>query len=271
MRLWALHRLGALTDPLAARLLDDPASLVRVHIVKAMAERPDWKTEKLPLAKLVRQKLSDADPVVRRAAAEALGLHPELENVKPLAELWSHAPAEDTHLIHTVRIALRNQLADKGMYAALAAVNIPGENRELRRRMADVSLGVPSAESAAFLLLHFREKPGDVGQLGETAHHAVRYLKADQLPDLYAALNAWRAGGNDFALQRDVLRGAEHGLQERGVGEPARELRSWAAELTVRFLKDPHDDQIASGIELAREFQCRRGGGPDFTNRRAFS
>src|SRR2546430_7432460 len=41
------------------------------------------------------------------------GQHSQLEHVRPLLDAWQHAPAEDKHLIHVIRMALRNQLNDR--------------------------------------------------------------------------------------------------------------------------------------------------------------
>jgi len=70
--LWVLQRLGALDETRVKALAGDADRLVRVHLLKALGERAQWTFE----APLVRERLKDADAFVRRAAAEALGLHP---------------------------------------------------------------------------------------------------------------------------------------------------------------------------------------------------
>ena len=47
---------------------------------------------------------------MQRAAADALGRHPDPENIRPLLDLRQQVPADDTHLLHVVRMALRDQL-----------------------------------------------------------------------------------------------------------------------------------------------------------------
>src|SRR5438045_3453190 len=56
--------------------------------------------------------LRDASPHVRRVAVEALGRHPAWSAMRPLLELRSQVPPEDTHLLYTVRVALRDHLRD---------------------------------------------------------------------------------------------------------------------------------------------------------------
>ncbi len=136
--LWVLQRLGALDDTLVNRLVNDPERLVRVHMVHALAERPDWTKQTLDVMNMVREKLNDPDAFVRRAAVEALELHPQIDNVKLIADLWSRTAEEDTHLIHSCRISLRDQLAAPGMYAELQKAGIPGDDLKLRDQMAEV-------------------------------------------------------------------------------------------------------------------------------------
>ncbi|HXT58607.1 MAG TPA: HEAT repeat domain-containing protein, partial [Pirellulales bacterium] len=117
--LWIVERTtkGGLSEEQIERLAADASRIVRVHLVKALAERPEWTSEKFDLAALVRGKLSDEDAFVRRAAADALGRHPRIESVEPLLKLWAATPADDTHLIHVVRMSLRDHLLSPGMYA----------------------------------------------------------------------------------------------------------------------------------------------------------
>ncbi len=67
----ANRRRRARRAALPARLADDPATIVRVHLVQALGETPAWQPWHYDL---VRGRLSDTDPFVRRAAATvALG------------------------------------------------------------------------------------------------------------------------------------------------------------------------------------------------------
>src|SRR5207248_6930007 len=101
--LWVLEHHGKLEEAPVRKLAADGDRTVRVHLLKALAERAGWTFE----GALVREKLKDEDPYVRRAAAEALGLHPERQNIKPLIDLWNSASKDDTHLVHMARMALR--------------------------------------------------------------------------------------------------------------------------------------------------------------------
>src|SRR5262249_33652602 len=136
--LWALERLASLDDALVERLAHDANRLVRVHVMKVLAER-SWETSPLALG-----ALSDPDAFVRRAGADALGPLRHMDHVKPLLTLWAPTVADDTHLIHVARMALRDQLLKPGLYAQISAVI--GDNRADHDRLANVSLGVPNAD-----------------------------------------------------------------------------------------------------------------------------
>jgi len=83
--LWVLLRLGALDQDSSAQLAEDQAPLVRLHAVKALNSQAKWGGWQ---RSIVVHKLADPDPFVRRAAADALGCHPDLANIDGLAELW---------------------------------------------------------------------------------------------------------------------------------------------------------------------------------------
>ena len=114
----------ALDDNLVRQLAGDEHRLVRLHLVKALAERPDWNRPQPGAGDLVREKLFDPDPFVRRAAADALGRHPDSANVVLLIRLWEETPPHDTYLIHTVRMALRDQFKQTQVFADHAHLGV---------------------------------------------------------------------------------------------------------------------------------------------------
>ncbi|HEX3998752.1 MAG TPA: c-type cytochrome [Pirellulales bacterium] len=300
--LWVLQRLGALDDKLVLKLAIDPDRMVRVHLVRAMAERPNWglahlampaeqnvpvplsaghapagSKESLDVMKLVRGRLDDSDAFVRRVAAEALEQHPAIENIKLLADLWGRTPAEDTHLIQTCRIALRDQLAAPSMYVRLKQTSIPGSDTVLRGRMADVSLGVPSADAARFLLEYIeitqKEPNGSIdavkhsthyigdwnpsadrSPLANYVHHVARYLPPDELPKLFAAMRTWHQNATPLDRQRDLLRAVRQGMQEQGQSKLPGDFQTWADDITGKLLASNEEGQLNQGIDLAREW-----------------
>ena len=93
--LWVLERLHALDDAMLEAATKDRERGVRVHAMRVLAERPtlsaaqhDW----------ILAGLKDSDAFVQRAAADALGTHPSVQNMDPLLALRHRVPPDDTHL-----------------------------------------------------------------------------------------------------------------------------------------------------------------------------
>ena len=185
---------------------------------------------------------------MRRAAADALARHPRIENVKPLLELWATTAADDTHLVHVARMAVRDQLAAAGVYAALPSV--VGEDRAMLDRLAEVSLGVPNAESAEFIWRQLKASPAQVPR-GDYLHHVVRYITPERLSEVYAFAVAMTTLNADEQLA--IVRELGRGTQESGAKLPS-EISEWIARLAGELLAAEQEDRVRGGIELARDF-----------------
>ncbi|MBI1901838.1 MAG: c-type cytochrome [Planctomycetia bacterium] len=247
--LWVLERLGQLDRSLVERLAGDDAPLVRVHLVKALAERPDWTGERAWAGQIVVDRIfKDGDPFVVRAAAEALGRHPKLDNVPFLVETWKNADPADAVLIHTVRIALREHL----LVPELATVvkGYIGEHELIAARLAEASLGAPTPDAAEYLFAYLQRYPEQRERLGPYVHHAARHLPEARLTDFYKALEAFREAPAD--VQRTVLRNLNRASQERARPLP-QEVVDWACEVADGSLASKSEPEVKGGIELAAE------------------
>jgi putative heme-binding domain-containing protein len=247
--LWLVERSGerVLEEALVERLAADPARLVRVHLMKALAERHDWPPA---IFQLVRGKLGDSDPFVRRVAADALGRHPHVDNVEALLALWAGTPTDDTHLIHTARMALRDQLLVSGMYQQIVA--LLETKPDHRERIADISLGVRNAEAAAYLADFAAQGDLGEGRLAECLHDAVRYCANERFAETIERGQAIAAGS--YTRQQAVLLAIARAAQERGRTLP-RGTADWAARLSVLLLAEHNQRAARGGIELARELR----------------
>lgn len=246
--LWVLERGGDLDDGLLSRGANHPDRGVRVHAQRILSERTTLTPFQHSLAV---GALWDEDAHVRRAAADALGQHPSTDNVRPLLDLRQRVPAEDTHLLHVVRMALRDQLRSPDAWPQLA-----GEawNDEYRRAIADVSLGVSSAESAAYLMAHLQrhDEKGDLRT--RTVHHIARYgsdAMTRQLLELVRQKDAKNLG-EQVALFRAIQRGT----QERGA-QLAAPVRAWAVDLIGRLLTSKRAANVEAGIKLIGELKLK--------------
>jgi putative heme-binding domain-containing protein len=239
--LWVLERLQALDDALVEQLAGDPERLVRVHLMKALAERAEWQLE---TARLVRSGLHDEDGFVRRAAADALGRHPEPDNVPALFSVWRDADPRDTYLIHTVRMAMRDQLADNAVFRV--HVHHRGD-ADRTRRLLDVLMGLRTEAAAEFVFVALQHQGKEPRRLDELVHFVTRYAAPQLLDDITEYVLSWEHA--EPAQQMRVFRSCGEALAERGTQLPAP-LRSWAQRLAIRLLADANDARRIEGLQL---------------------
>jgi putative heme-binding domain-containing protein len=244
--LWVLERLGALDEARLKEACGAKAELVRVHAARVLAERKTWTAAERNLA---LAGLGDGSPHVRRASAEALGLHPDKENLRPLLDLRHKVPAEDTHLLHTVRVALRNQLIPAESWKKIAAMRLGEKDAGA---VADVALGVGSKEAAGFVLSHILDNSYPLHRLSAFVHHVARHGATE---DVRAVVGFSRAHDPDHpAGQAALLREIDRAAQERG--QPlSPEACGWAESLAGRLLASKHDGEVKLGIDLVGQMR----------------
>jgi putative heme-binding domain-containing protein len=248
--LWVLERGGELEDALLRRGSQHADRAVRVHVQRVLSERPALTPD---LHTLAVEALIDHDANVRRAAADALGRHPDPDNIRPLLDLRHAVPADDTHLLHVVRMALRDQLLPAANWAKLA----PAVRSERdARAVADVSLGVPSGEAADYLMKHLRRYPESGDMLARSVHHVARYGDKAATKDLLAFVrgNQPDAPARDLGLQVALFREIEHGTQERSAPLPEA-ARAWATDLAGRLLASKDGGQVENGLKLVGDLR----------------
>ena len=254
--LWALQRLGSLDEELIGRLANDSDRTVRVHLLKALTERADFRRGGKGLHAIVISKLADPDAFVRRAAVATLRRNATAENIRPLLKLWTATPAEDTQLIHTVRMALRDNLQNSNVFAI--ATRNTGNRPEDIAKLADVSLGLPKRQAAQFLFVFVRNEGAKSPRMTVFLRHAARYLAADSLPKLYThALTFRNAGGS---VERRILRAVYGGLQERGT-KPPQKIAAWGLETAQKLIESKEEPDVFVGIELAWDLNLKELGG----------
>lgn len=246
--LWLIERRGGMQAETIERLAHDPSRLVRVQLFKALAERRLLSSEGGDLALLVRPALDDTDSFVRRAAADALGRHPQAESVPPLLQLWRSTAAEDTHLIHVVRMALRDHLVQPGMYTRVLAV--AGDD-DTAQRLADVSLGVHTPDAADYLLSYIQRQKID-GHTPAYLHEAARYLPAERLGEVYDWLEATPC--DDLHVARELILSLHRACQARGIADSQR-LSHYAVNVSRKLLASGENGLVQGGVELARELR----------------
>ena len=226
--LWALRHLESLEARLFVKALDDEDPLPRVHAMKIVAEESQWQDVHRRLATGVLAE--DDNAFVRRAAADALGQHPNFDNLRPLLDALKKTPAQDNHLSHTIRMAIREQLRAKGQLAQLHPAKLSDPESRI---IAEMAAALPTTGAGDYLVQHLSIRPEQGGALVRYLKHAARYASADSVPAL--ATMVQKRFADDLTFQLSLIDSLRAGLAERGQ-QPPLYLRSWAVKLATRLL-----------------------------------
>ncbi|MGE0378901.1 MAG: c-type cytochrome, partial [Planctomycetaceae bacterium] len=243
--MWVLERLGRLSTEQIVGLSQvgrTPLNnrLVRTHVARLIAERPDWASNE-QLTATLRLLTLDGDGFVRRAAVDALGRQPHQTNIRLLLSILEYTPPEDTHLRHTIRIALRNHLRNDAI--ARSGLAEGTDNAGLRELMS-VSLAVQTEAVAGFLAMSLNRCDEPPSRLLEYAQHIARFGTADHLEQ---SLSVWESRfPGDLARQHEILLVLRDGLERRG-NTPSEFLEQRAAVLAQKLME--------SGDERAMEWR----------------
>lgn len=245
---WGLARLGRLGGDSLTRATQDPSPVVRVHLVKALAAMPGWDATR---GDLVRATLADADPFVRRAAAEALAEHPETASIQPLLRAWLAAPTDDLQLIQALRIAVRNQLR-KASPDTLAGLTLAdGEWPKL----IEIAAAVPDDATAWFAFDFVRGHDVQPDLMGRCLSSVAQHCGDARVEE--AARYAREKNSQSIVAEAGVFQPLFDGLTRRGGKLSAdKELGRWGASLAKSILNRMSDSSggaipAASIVSLA--------------------
>jgi len=224
--LWVLHRLNGLDEKLLADAAHDNDRGVRVHAMRVLSETQNWSETQ---RKLALDGLHDPDSFVQRAAADALGQHPDFTQIKPMLKAREAVLGEDGQLLYTVRMALRNQLVPEGNLANLQQQNLDEKDS---RAIADVALGVETADAGRFLLKHIETYSEPREKLTAYLQHGARYAPGAEVGQLAGFIQRHFADDVDFQLA--MFKSVQEGEGQNGNGlAPA--VRDWASQLDERL------------------------------------
>ncbi|HEV2948558.1 MAG TPA: PVC-type heme-binding CxxCH protein, partial [Gemmataceae bacterium] len=245
--LWVAERLKSLDDPLLEKAAKDADRGVRTHTMRILAERHPLSPS---MRQLVLAGLNDPDAFVQRTAADALGTHPASENIPPLLAARQAASPKDPQLVYTIRVALRNQLRDKGAWDHLpSSLSEPDA-----RALADVAPGVHSSEAAKFLLHYLQQYWETFENRVRYVHHIARYGENSWAEEL---LNiARKNSANKLDQQLALFRTLMEGTQARGAPLNS-EAKKWGEDIARQLVDAPDDGLAVAGIELCGSLKIR--------------
>lgn len=236
--LWAQHRLRALEKDELHKALSEGDAKVQTHALRILAENADLSESEL---KLVVSKLKADSPFVQREAAETLGLqsHYHEEILQALLNARQAASKEDTHLIHTIRIALRNMLA-RIPQESIAGLS-PPDTQQLR----DITLGIASATGGKLALQCLQQASDWSNLLPPLAAHAARYA-SDHSTDIHKLGKRY---GSQLPQCTAFLQAEIQGLREAGKPIPD-EVRDDAQKFARSLCQHTEPGMVQLGIDL---------------------
>lgn len=238
--LWLLERLQGSSVDRWRRAMASPDALVRVHASRMIGERlaAVARGERIgpPVEEalaLARQGLRDSDPEVQRCSAEALAHLPDEASARALLALRAVVPVGDSHLLHSVRRALRNQANDASVLRRLE--ESARGSADAMRHLADILPAVNTAAAADLVLRHLTVFEEDPHRLREVLAHAARWADPTRLEALAEAVRR-RAGNAEADVQLALFRSVEQGLARRGVPLSAT-IQEWGRHVAAAVLR----------------------------------
>ena len=252
LAVWILRRLDALPEGRLREAVRDREELVRVHALRILA---DERTLADADRSLAQSALRDASPHVRRAAVEVLGRRPAWSAVQPLLALRREVPPDDTHLLHTVRVALRDHLRDRTIFDRVRA----GEWDDAdSRAIADAASGIPTVDAARLLLAHIQRATEPNDRIVHYLRHIARHAPAAETAPLAGMVQ--RAIPRDLELQLDLHEIARAGIVDRGE-TPPEPMRAWSEALVAHFLDPAYGTGMKPADVSFRRQQASRVAG----------
>ena len=242
--LWILSRLGALPSERLRTAARDRDELVRVHALRILAEARALSDVDRAI---VERGLRDTSAHVRRIAVEVLGRHPDWSAVRPLLDLRAAVPAEDTHLLYTVRVSLRDLLRDPVIFERVRAAEWSESDW---RAIADAASGISTPGAARLLLAHLQRVSEPRDRMIHYLRHVARYAPAAETEPLAGLVQ--RTVPSDLELQIDLHEVARAGIAERGEAAPPA-MRAWSEALVAHYL----DATYGAGLKV-NEVTLRR-------------
>ncbi|MCG6158258.1 DUF7133 domain-containing protein [Rubinisphaera margarita] len=228
--MWVLERLASLSPADITRLARDSSPLVRTHVMKLLAERSELSA---PCRQLLHEAMSDPNAFVVRSAADALGRHPQAENIRPLLECWQTTPEFDTHLIHTCRLSLRIHLRNSAIVTKVLAESW---SVDLQPKLIEIAASTEDANSIPILLTMVDPTSTPAETLNRAAEQIARSGSAEQLQTFISLAPDWFPDDADRQLQ--LLSSICLGLEQNGVALATQSaLKHWYTRLAPRRLE----------------------------------
>ena len=224
---WFLHHGNLLKEEHIDWWMNDGSSLVRVQVMKVLAETHDWKHVHQQAA---LKGLADADPRVNRAAAEAVGMAGQGDLAFALLQLMARVDDEDTHLRHAVKIALKQLLDDPSAISLLLSAEL--ESRD-STNVAEICLALNHETAGDFIIQHLKRYRVSPRRLNPLVEKAATLVNGESMDQLVGLIRTHLRGQLD--LQIELFKSIDEGTRSRGKKLPSS-VTEWGSELVDGLL-----------------------------------
>lgn len=225
--LWILQRLNALTPDIISKSSKHPETAIRLHTMRVLIEQQDSSAGTYQIAK---QGLLDKDAHVQRAAVELVGNFPTLESVSQVIAHRKKTLEDDSHLIYTDRLVLRNLLRNENLMGQVVSRKwSPDEGAVL----ASVLPGVQTTASGQLLFNYLRTDTLRRDELERAFKHVAQFVPDAHLNELVNVAKSY--GNGDPNLEFIIFRQVQDGIARRGAKEN-HQLQQWGKNLAMQLL-----------------------------------
>ena len=259
--LWILQRLNALTPDIISKSSKHPEATIRLHTLRVLAEQADTSAATYQTA---MQALSDKDPHVQRAAVELIGKFRNPQSVALVIAQRKKTPQDDSHLIYTERLVLRNLLRNGNLMEQVVSQRWSREDGAI---LASVLPGLQTAASGQLLFNYLKTDTLQKDELERAFKHVARFVPDVYLGDLVSVAKM-RSNG-DANREYAIFRQVQEGIARRGAKEN-EQMQQWGKSLAIQLLpagtagrvaqetkteKDQMTDRLIFAMNLAGKYK----------------
>jgi putative heme-binding domain-containing protein len=227
----------------------DEDGLGFAHRYRLQTAHAEWDADRFRRGREREQVVRDVMKVVTngqggRAAADWMTAVPKPENLPAILAALEHVFASDTHLRHSVRIALRETLRDPAAWTALKGMKL---DDAMVRLVGDIMPGLPTKDAADFLTTHLATLGTDGGRLPAYVEHASRYGDAHKAVFRFVATHK----PDDLRRTLTLFRAYQRGLEQKGGLRFDEPDYAFAEKLVARGLADSNGQAVQASLDIA--------------------
>lgn len=241
--LWVLYRLEALTDEMIRQAAGHADAVVRVHIMRIINEKGDADGK---YKAMVSKALEDNNPHVQRAALEAMIQYPGMETLEKMLTHKENIPDQDSHLLYTARLQLRNLMREEHILQQVIARQWDAQDAA---SLADVMTGVENRYAGEFLFDYVQSHTVPEEKLADMMSHVARFVPKAELDKVVAL--ARQQSANKVDAEFMMFTAMQQGLARRGA-KASSQMIQWGTQV-AQHIFDTYLPEKASSEAASSE------------------